>query len=242
MVSYFFREYKGTEKNCRFGVWPPWGQLTSKAQNTLEMRKQICVKRPFFNEILTTIDTNFHYLYSSISKANYIMKNLIALFALSLSLFSTSAKANDTTALVWYTNLDSVVTLSNENKKPIFGFFTGSDWCGWCIKLQREVFAKPAFIEWANANVILLELDFPRKKVLPQDLRVQNQNLQQAFNVQGYPTVWVFSAVKNVETNNFSLTAWGKLGYPQGAEAGKEEVKFLADAEAVMAKSVWKEN
>jgi thiol-disulfide isomerase/thioredoxin len=164
------------------------------------------------------------------------MKKLLVLFFVAVLPLSR-ATANESGELVWYTNLDSAVTLSNESGKPIFGFFTGSDWCGWCIKLQREVFAKPAFIAWAQENVVLLELDFPRSKVLPQELKTQNQNLQQAFGVTGYPTIWVFTAAKNAETSNFSLTAWGKLGYPQGAERGKEEVKFLADAEGVMAKN-----
>jgi protein disulfide-isomerase len=165
------------------------------------------------------------------------MKKWIAVFIFSSILLSPSAKANETSGLTWYTNLDSVVTLSNATNKPIFAFFTGSDWCGWCIKLQREVFAKQAFIDWASEHVILLELDFPRTKALPQDLKVQNQNLQQAFAVTGYPTIWVFTAVKDEVTLNYQLTAWGKLGYPQGAEKGKEEVKFLADAEGVLAKN-----
>lgn len=170
------------------------------------------------------------------------MKSLSILFVFTALISTTLSKANETNGLVWYTNLDSVVTLSNETKKPIFGFFTGSDWCGWCIKLQRDVFAKAPFVEWANKNVILLELDFPRTKVLPQELKTQNQSLQQAFGIQGYPTIWIFTAAKDESTQNYQLTAWGKLGYPQGAEKGKEEVKFLADADLVMAKNAWKEN
>ncbi|MBK6524836.1 MAG: thioredoxin family protein [Crocinitomicaceae bacterium] len=164
------------------------------------------------------------------------MKNLVLVLFVSLFLAAPVAKANEG-GLTWYTNLDSAVALSNETKKPIFGFFTGSDWCGWCIKLQREVFAKPAFVEWASANVILLELDFPRTKVLPAELKEQNQKLQVAFGVQGFPTIWVFTAAKDEATQNYQLTAWGKLGYPSGAEKGKEEVKFLLDAEGVMAKN-----
>ena len=53
-------------------------------------------------------------------------------------------------------------------------FFTGSDWCGWCHRLQREVFNTPAFTTWASSDVILVELDFPRNKVLPQNIKEQN--------------------------------------------------------------------
>jgi len=169
------------------------------------------------------------------------MKKLIAIFTLAVTLSAFKATANDST-LTWYTSLDSVVTISNETNKPIFGFFTGSDWCGWCIKLQREVFAKQAFIEWAQANVVLLELDFPRSKVQPAELKTQNQNLQRAFGVAGYPTIHVFTAVKDATTQNFSLTAWGQLGYPSGAVKGQEEVKFLENANAVLAKAPAKAN
>lgn len=141
--------------------------------------------------------------------------------------------------LTWYTNLDSVVAISNETKKPIFGFFTGSDWCGWCIKLQKNVFAKQAFIDWANANVVLLELDFPRTKQQAPELKTQNQSLQQAFGITGYPTCWIFTAAKDETTSKYALTAWGKLGYPYGPDVivGQEELKFLADAAVVMEKN-----
>jgi thioredoxin-related protein len=136
--------------------------------------------------------------------------------------------------LQWHTDLMKAHEASEKSKKPIFAFFTGSDWCGWCHKLQREVFAKPEFIEWANKNVILLELDFPRSKQLPAELAQQNQNLQQQFQVRGYPTIWVFTTAKG-EGNAFSLNPLGSLGYPSGAEKGKEEVKFLSDANKVLA-------
>jgi len=165
------------------------------------------------------------------------MKLFSAILLLTALIFTTTSKANDTTGtgLKWYTNLDEAVKLSEETGRPIFGFFTGSDWCGWCIKLQKDVFAKQAFIDWASTNVILLELDYPRKTAQAEELKTQNRNLQQAFQVTGYPTVWIFTAKKDATSGNYNLTAWGKAGYPMGAVAGKEEVKFLADIEVVMA-------
>ena len=138
--------------------------------------------------------------------------------------------------LVWYSDFFKAQELSKASKKPIFAFFTGSDWCGWCHKLQREVFAKPAFKEWAQKNVVLLELDFPRYKQLPAEIAQQNQSLQQQFQVQGYPTIWMFFANQDPKTKQVNLAPMGSLGYPAGAEKGKEEVKFLADANAILAK------
>lgn len=166
------------------------------------------------------------------------MKSIISLSLIILGIqFSGLAQSATAQAkgLDWHTDLAKARALSDATKKPIFGFFTGSDWCGWCIRLQNNVFAKPAFVEWANKNVILLELDFPRRKQLPPELAQQNQSLQQAFDIKGYPTIWLFYVVEDQKTHNLSLTALGSLGYPQGAEVGKEEIKFLADANLVLA-------
>ena len=154
-----------------------------------------------------------------------------------------TAKVLDTEEkLSWYTDLDEAHQISEESGKPIFGFFTGSDWCGWCHKLERDVFQKDAFVKWAADEVVLLELDFPRKTILPADLAKQNRELQQAFKVTGYPTIWIFFADKDPETEHFSLTALGKLGYPTGAVKGKEEVKFLDTANKILANKDKKAN
>ncbi len=167
------------------------------------------------------------------------MKSYTTIFLFFLLLFSfdgvaqsDSLSKNDT--LVWYTDLVTASELSKASNKPVFAFFTGSDWCGWCKKLQRDVFAKPEFIQWAKNNVVLLELDFPRNKTLSPELTQQNASLQQAFQVRGYPTIWMFFMNKNAETSKFELQALGSLGYPQGFEPGKEQVKFLADANLIL--------
>ncbi|MDG1913820.1 MAG: thioredoxin family protein [Crocinitomix sp.] len=141
---------------------------------------------------------------------------------------------NDESGLKWYIDLEKAHNEAEKTKKPIFGFFTGSDWCGWCIKLERNVFAKQAFIDWANEKVILLELDFPKRIPQTPELKTQNRNLQQAFGVRGYPTVWLFTS-KKTDTGGFNLTPVGKLGYPTGAVKGKEEVKFLSEANRLLA-------
>jgi thioredoxin-related protein len=138
--------------------------------------------------------------------------------------------------LSWYTDVKKADNISKSTGKPIFAFFTGSDWCGWCIKLQKDVFSKQAFIDWANKNVVLLELDFPRRKTLPPELAQQNQGLQQALQVQGYPTIWLMHLQPDSATSKINIAALGSLGYPQGAIPGKEEVKFLEQANALLKK------
>ncbi|GAB5423704.1 MAG: thioredoxin family protein [Crocinitomicaceae bacterium] len=142
---------------------------------------------------------------------------------------------SESEALEWHTDIKKVQELSKSSGKPIFAFFTGSDWCGWCKKLQAEVFAKEAFVEWAEENVVLLELDFPKRTQLDSALQVQNYGLAKAFGVSGYPTIWIFNAELNEQTNNISIDALGSLGYPRGAVAGKEEELFLENADKVLA-------
>jgi len=116
--------------------------------------------------------------------------------------------------LTWHTNIDKAMEISKKEKKPLMLFFTGSDWCGWCIRLQKEVFYKKEFVKWAKDNVVLVELDFPRKKQLEPTLQQQNYSLQSAFQVQGYPTVWfVNSDTKEGKTN---FTQLGSTGYVAG--------------------------
>jgi protein disulfide-isomerase len=166
------------------------------------------------------------------------MRSILLLALLSLGIqYSGQAQAapTETAALNWYTDIAKARELSDASHKPIFGFFTGSDWCGWCRKLQADVFSKESFVTWANKNVILLELDFPRRKQLPAELAQQNYALQQALKVQGYPTIWIFTVTEDPDKHSFNLNTLGSLGYPQGAEVGKEELKFLSDAELIMA-------
>jgi thioredoxin-related protein len=139
--------------------------------------------------------------------------------------------------LVWTTDLMVAQERSQATKKPIFAFFTGSDWCGWCHKLQRDVFVKPAFIKWAQKEVVLLELDFPRQKQLSPELQQQNNSLQQTFQVRGYPTIWMFYMDGDKATGKMNITPLGSTGYPSGAEPGKEEVKFLNEVNGFIAKA-----
>lgn len=164
------------------------------------------------------------------------MKRLLSIFF--LALFTLPAFAQHGGGeLEWHTDLMKANELAVKSGKPLFGFFTGSDWCGWCHKLQRDVFAKPEFVKWAKANVILLELDFPRAKQLPQETMQQNQSLQQAFQVQGYPTIWYFSMSPGNGNGQMAITAYGNQGYPSGATPGKEEVTFLNMANEIIAKA-----
>ena len=113
----------------------------------------------------------------------------------------------------WLVDLDEAYSISKAENKPILANFTGSDWCGWCKRLTASVFSKPEFKQWADDNVVLLELDFPRRKQIPQKYKQQNASLQQFFKVRGFPTIWVFDINKNADSGKFEIAALGKTGY-----------------------------
>ena len=119
----------------------------------------------------------------------------------------------------WLVDMNEAYEISKKTGKPIMANFTGSDWCGWCKKLKAEVFDQPEFKKWAKENVVLVELDFPRRKVIPEDIKQQNAGLQQAFKVTGYPTIWVFNMGKDAKTNQYTIEALGKTGYVKGVAA-----------------------
>lgn len=125
-------------------------------------------------------------------------------------------QAKPTEGVQWLTDMGKAIQDSKATGKPIMLFFTGSDWCGWCKRLQNEVFFKPEFITWANENVIPVELDFPRAKKLEESLMQQNQSLQQLFGIQGYPTVVFVNASEPNEQGQINLNEMGRSGYLAG--------------------------
>ena len=105
---------------------------------------------------------------------------------------------------LWKTDYEESLKTAKEENRFLLLDFTGSDWCGWCKKLDKEVFSKKAFKEFAAANLICVELDFPRGKKLSKDLRKQNGSLAKKFGVRGYPTVIVLDpAGKKLATTGY---------------------------------------
>ena len=71
--------------------------------------------------------------------------------------------------------------------------FTGSDWCGWCKKFDKEILSQSQFQDYARENLVLVELDFPQAKPQSPELRRQNQELANQYQVQGFPTIVVLN-------------------------------------------------
>jgi len=116
------------------------------------------------------------------------MKSLLAA-TLAIGLAATAQAADG-----WMTDWEAAKAASKESGKPILINLTGSDWCGWCIKLEKNVFSTDTFRDFAEKELVLMEADFPRKKELPAKLEKQNEALSDKYLAGGYPTVWLLDA------------------------------------------------
>lgn len=154
------------------------------------------------------------------------MKKIILLSLFTLFTLSANAQAQD---LVWHSDLSKASDLAMKSNKPLLLFFTGSDWCGWCMRLQREVFNTPEFASWAKESVVLVELDFPRKKQLPEEIKKQNADMGSMFGIRGYPTIWFVTAAN--KDGKVSFNKLGSTGYVAGGPS-----KWLAGADTILIK------
>jgi thioredoxin-related protein len=94
----------------------------------------------------------------------------------------------------WLHDYNKAQEAATANPKLLFLNFTGSDWCGWCIKLDKDIFSQPKFKNYAHDNLVLVELDFPRRKSQPTEERKQNVQLAQQYEVLGFPTIVVLKS------------------------------------------------
>jgi thioredoxin-related protein len=106
----------------------------------------------------------------------------------------------------------ALATAAKENKKVLLDF-TGSDWCGWCIKLKKEAFDQPAFKEYADKNLVLVEIDFPQGKSQSPELKKQNNALQEQYQVQGFPTLVVLDPEGKVIKRQSGYIPGGPKGF-----------------------------
>jgi thioredoxin-related protein len=143
-------------------------------------------------------------------------RNAIAMLACCVLLQAGAAELN------WLTDLPKAQAAAKADSKLVMLDFTGSDWCGWCIKLNKEIFSKPEFEEYAGKHLVLVEVDFPRAKPQSPELKKANQALQQKYKVEGYPTI----VVLNSEGKKV-----GELGYMQGGPKA-----FIAELEKLKSK------
>ena len=134
-------------------------------------------------------------------------RRFLAAVALCLSVLSLSAADG------WLTDLDEGIKVAKAEKKAILVDFTGSDWCGWCIRLKKEVFDQKEFAA-VTKDFVLVELDYPQKKKQSAEVKAKNKAWAEKFAIEGFPTILLMDS--NGEP-------FAQTGYQEGGP-----VKYLA--------------
>jgi protein disulfide-isomerase len=141
---------------------------------------------------------------------------LIALLACGAALIPSRA------AEQWETNYSAALEQAAKQNKMVLLDFTGSDWCGWCIKLQKETFSKPEFQKFAAESLILVELDFPRGKEQSEELKKQNEELAEKFGIQGFPTLVLLDQQGEEAARNVGYLAGGSDAFIEWVKSAQK--------------------
>lgn len=144
------------------------------------------------------------------------MKRILTAIAALTLLASLNVNADSS----WSTDLPAAQVQAKKEKKLVVMNFTGSDWCGWCKKLHKEVFATKEWEAFAKENLVLVELDFPSGKKQTAELKKANEALKGRYKADGFPTIVVL--------NSDGKEVWRQVGYmPGGPSAWIGKLKGL---------------
>lgn len=122
---------------------------------------------------------------------------------------ASPANAQEPTASPWCADFDVAMKRAQKEGKNLLVDFTGSDWCGWCMKLDEEVFQKKEFLDAVKDKFVLVALDYPRKEPAKSKVPNPERNAEVAsmYGVGGYPTVLLLTPEGDM---------FGQTGYEEG--------------------------
>ena len=115
----------------------------------------------------------------------------------------------------WLTNMDTALQQAKSEHKFILLNFSGSDWCGPCIRMHKEVFSTEGFQQVAERKLVMVKADFPRmkKNQLPASQQKTNEALAERYNPNG-----TFPLTLLLDENGKVISAWEGF-YSGGAAA-----------------------
>jgi thioredoxin-related protein len=142
---------------------------------------------------------------------------LVAAAACAIALSAVLSTPADS---AWLTDYKKAQEEAKSANKLLLIDFTGSDWCGYCIQLDRAILSQPQFKDYATKNLVLMEVDFPRRKAQSIETRKQNAQLAEQYQIEGFPTLVVL--------DGDGKTVWRYEGYfPDGVNAFLAELNKL---------------
>lgn len=122
------------------------------------------------------------------------MKSAMRVVGISLLFLSSRGLTADVdvdraTVGKWTMDIDAARALAKKKRLPVLLNFTGSDWCGWCKLMDKNVFNKQEWLDYAADNLVLVFIDFPKGKgLVPQKYVARNQRLKDEYGAKGFPT------------------------------------------------------
>jgi len=126
----------------------------------------------------------------------------------------------------WQTSFEKAQQIAKEKHQLILLNFSGSDWCGPCIRMKKEIFENEAFSIMADASLVMVNADFPRSKKnqLDKTIQKQNESLADKYNPEGkFPLTLLLNADGKI------VKAWDGLPN-ENAEQFSKLVKRICDA------------
>ena len=129
-----------------------------------------------------------------------------------LTLFCSISYANGEISTA--TSLEAAFQLAQQQKKHVFLYFTGSDWCSNCKLLKKKVLSQPEFLTYAGEHLVLFNVDFPvKKKALSKEQKAINKKIIEEYNKEGlFPYSVILTPNKKI------------IGALSGYRNGKPEV------------------
>ena len=122
------------------------------------------------------------------------MKKFALMLLLLAFAFAGCSKSGAKDNLDWGDNLETALQKAKEENKAVLVNFTGSDWCVWCKRLSNEVFSQSEFEKYAEDNLVLVKIDFPRSIEQSTETKMYNNQLAQRFGIEGFPTILLFNS------------------------------------------------
>lgn len=142
------------------------------------------------------------------------------------AMLAALASAKTSTPAGWTDDYEAALKQAAAEKKAVLVDFSGSDWCGWCKRLDKEVFDTEAFRKGATKNFVLLMVDSPRdKELLSEKAKKQNPDLVKKYDIHGFPTVLALDAKGEV----LFQTGYKSGGPEKYLKMLEEELKFGPD-------------
>ncbi len=141
---------------------------------------------------------------------------------MALSNVNAATTEQHSSMLTWRTDFEQAQHDAQAQSKPMFVYFTGSDWCPWCKKMDAQILSTPEFQQALSDKLIFVKVDFPRNTKLDPALETQNKRLSKTYEIQGFPTAILLDPNgKRIE----------KLGFENGGGAAyAKKVLGIIDA------------